>query len=100
MLESGRIAARAGAFAADRYGQKAWDQFNTPSEEFSTDPTNRLTSLSGTRMLQWRAAWDSWEAIERFAGKGRTASVIHPAAADLLTRHDERSEHFEGVWVP
>lgn len=44
--------------------------------------------------------WDSWEAIEEFAGKGRNNSVIYPKAAELLTRHDEHSEHFEAVWVP
>jgi heme-degrading monooxygenase HmoA len=43
--------------------------------------------------------WDSWEAIEEFAGKGRTGSVIYPKAAALLTRHDEHSEHFEATWV-
>lgn len=44
--------------------------------------------------------WDSWEAIEEFAGKTRASSVIHPGAARLLTRHDERSEHFDATWVP
>jgi imidazolonepropionase-like amidohydrolase len=71
---------------------------------------HRIEGYRGTWLLRRAAGdetefvtittWDSWEAIERFAGKGRTASVIHPAAAHLLTRHDERSEHFEGVWVP
>jgi len=44
--------------------------------------------------------WDSWEAIEEFAGKGRTKSVIDPRADRLLTRHDDTSEHFEATWVP
>jgi len=44
--------------------------------------------------------WDSWAAIEEFAGKGRTKSVIHPKAAHLLTRHDEQSMHFDAAWVP
>ena len=44
--------------------------------------------------------WDSWDAIEEFAGKGRTKSVIHPKAAHLLTRHDEQSVHFDAAWVP
>ena len=44
--------------------------------------------------------WDSWAAIEEFAGKGRTKSVIHPKAAHLLTRHDEQSVHFDAAWVP
>jgi len=44
--------------------------------------------------------WDSWDAIEKFAGADRTGSVIHPKAESLLTKHDEQSEHFEAVWVP
>jgi heme-degrading monooxygenase HmoA len=44
--------------------------------------------------------WDSWRAIEEFAGKERTSSVIHPKAEHLLTRHDEQSEHFDAAWVP
>jgi len=44
--------------------------------------------------------WDSWAAIEAFAGKGRTKPVIHPKAARLLTRHDEQSAHFDAAWVP
>jgi heme-degrading monooxygenase HmoA len=44
--------------------------------------------------------WDSWQAIEEFAGADRTGSVIYPDAARLLTRHDERSEHFDATWVP
>ena len=44
--------------------------------------------------------WKSWEAIEKFAGKDRTHSVIDPKAAALLTRHDENSDHFEAAWVP
>jgi heme-degrading monooxygenase HmoA len=44
--------------------------------------------------------WESWDAIEQFAGKGRVSSVIYPAAERLLVRHDERSEHFDAVWVP
>jgi heme-degrading monooxygenase HmoA len=43
--------------------------------------------------------WDSWAAIEEFAGRGRTASVIHPKAARLLTRHDAESVHFDASWV-
>ena len=44
--------------------------------------------------------WESWRAIEEFAGEGRSKSVIHPKAARLLTRHDEHSEHFDAAWVP
>jgi heme-degrading monooxygenase HmoA len=44
--------------------------------------------------------WSSWEAIEAFAGRDRSTSVIHPAAERLLTRHDAQSQHFDAVWVP
>ena len=44
--------------------------------------------------------WDSWEAIERFAGEGHTAAVVPPRARELLARFDEQSEHYEATWVP
>ncbi len=44
--------------------------------------------------------WDSWDAIREFAGTDGSASVIYPKAHDLLTRFDEHSEHYEGIWVP
>ena len=43
--------------------------------------------------------WESWDAIERFAGPGRTKAVVHERAARLLTRYDDESTHYEGVWV-
>ena len=44
--------------------------------------------------------WDSWEAIETFAGPSKTSSVIHPKAHGLLTRCDNESEHYEAILVP
>jgi heme-degrading monooxygenase HmoA len=44
--------------------------------------------------------WESWDAIEEFAGKSRVSSVIDPRAAHLLTRHDSTSEHYEATWIP
>lgn len=39
--------------------------------------------------------FDDWTAVERFAGPDSTASVVPPAARALLSRHDDRSQHFE-----
>ena len=39
--------------------------------------------------------FDDWQAVEQFAGPTATASVVPPAARELLTRHDAHSQHFE-----
>jgi heme-degrading monooxygenase HmoA len=39
--------------------------------------------------------WESVDAIREFAGADYERSVISPDAAALLTRHDERSVHYE-----
>jgi len=39
--------------------------------------------------------WQSFAAIERFAGKGREAAVVSPEAAALLTDYDRCVRHFE-----
>lgn len=39
--------------------------------------------------------FDDWPAVERFAGQDAAASVVPPAARALLTRYDERSQHYE-----
>ena len=44
--------------------------------------------------------WDSWDAIEQFAGKNRLSSVIDPDADRLLSRHDTKSEHYDATWIP
>jgi len=44
--------------------------------------------------------WDSWEAIEQFAGDGHTGAVVPPKARQLLARFDEHAEHYEATWVP
>jgi heme-degrading monooxygenase HmoA len=38
--------------------------------------------------------WDSFEAIEGFAGTDLEAAVVHPAAAALLSEYDARVRHF------
>jgi heme-degrading monooxygenase HmoA len=39
--------------------------------------------------------WQSWEAIDAFAGADREAAVVAPEAASLLTKYDRRVRHFE-----
>jgi heme-degrading monooxygenase HmoA len=41
--------------------------------------------------------WESLEAIREFAGEDYERAVIIPEAAALLTRHDERSAHYETI---
>lgn len=45
-------------------------------------------------------SWDSWEAIEQFAGEGHTTAVVPEEARKLLARFDAHSEHYEATWVP
>ena len=39
--------------------------------------------------------WQSFSAIDAFAGPDREAAVVAPAAAALLTDYDRRVRHFE-----
>jgi heme-degrading monooxygenase HmoA len=41
--------------------------------------------------------WESVEAIREFAGPDYDRCVIAPEAAHLLTRHDERSTHYDSI---
>jgi hypothetical protein len=39
--------------------------------------------------------FDDWAAVEQFAGPDAAASVVPPAARELLSRYDDRSQHFQ-----
>jgi heme-degrading monooxygenase HmoA len=39
--------------------------------------------------------FDSWEAVESFAGEDSEEAYVPPAARELLTRYDERVDHYE-----
>jgi hypothetical protein len=39
--------------------------------------------------------FDSFDAVREFAGADAEASVVPPAARQLLSRFDERSQHYE-----
>jgi len=44
--------------------------------------------------------WDSLDAVRAFAGEDYEASVVPPAARELLARFDERSVHYEVLAEP
>lgn len=39
--------------------------------------------------------FDSLDAVREFAGEDYTAAVVPPAARAVLSRYDERSQHYE-----
>lgn len=39
--------------------------------------------------------FENWPAVEQFTGPDPSASVVPPAARELLSRHDAHSQHFE-----
>lgn len=39
--------------------------------------------------------FESYDAVRAFAGENYERAVIEPEARGLLSRHDDRSEHFE-----
>lgn len=44
--------------------------------------------------------WDSLDAIREFAGDDQSHAVVPEEARKLLTRFDQRSEHYEATWCP
>jgi antibiotic biosynthesis monooxygenase (ABM) superfamily enzyme len=44
--------------------------------------------------------FESLDAVRTFAGEDHERAVIEPEARALLSRHDERSEHFEVAISP
>ena len=44
--------------------------------------------------------WDSWKAIEEFAGKSHAGAIVPDEARQLLSRFDERAEHYDAIWLP
>jgi heme-degrading monooxygenase HmoA len=42
--------------------------------------------------LMW---FDSWDAVKRFAGEEYERAYVPPEAREVLTRFDERSQHYE-----
>lgn len=53
-----------------------------------------LPSNDGTEILVI-TVWQSFSAIDGFAGRDREAAVIAPEAAALLSDYDRRVRHFE-----
>lgn len=44
--------------------------------------------------------FEHWEAVKEFAGEDYESSVVPSRARALLTRYDERAEHYETVLSP
>lgn len=44
--------------------------------------------------------WESWDAIQEFAGVSQSHSVVPEEAQRLLSRFDQEAIHYDGVWVP
>ena len=44
--------------------------------------------------------WESMEAVKEFAGADSAHAVVPVEARKLLRRFDDRSEHYDGEWVP
>lgn len=51
----------------------------------------------GSVEIQVTTYWESFEAIEEFAGSDREAAVVAAEAAALLTDYDKRVRHYEVV---
>lgn len=61
------------------------------------DVLRRLDDAGGETEFVTVLGFDDWAAVEAFAdGDGRT-SVVPPAARALLSRFDDRSQHYELV---
>ncbi len=41
--------------------------------------------------------FEDWSAVEAFTGPDKTASVVPPAARQLLGRYDRNSQHYETI---
>jgi hypothetical protein len=73
-----------------------------------SSPTSRIVRSTGSGEIQVlrrdlgdevefiTVMWfDSLDAVRAFAGADHEASVVPPAARELLARFDERSQHYE-----
>jgi hypothetical protein len=62
VVASAGVLAFAAAAFGPRLATKAWHQFRRPQVVTTTDPTSRLTQLSGTRYPVWKAAVKAFDA--------------------------------------
>jgi heme-degrading monooxygenase HmoA len=44
--------------------------------------------------------WESMDAVRAFAGEDYEVAVVPPEARELLSRFDQRSEHYETIVEP
>jgi heme-degrading monooxygenase HmoA len=84
---------------ADAYEALLRDEIFTGIEGRSIDGFREIQLLRrdvGHEVEFITVMWfDSWGAVRAFAGDDYEASVVPAAARELLTRFDERSQHYE-----
>ena len=85
--------------SADAYEALLRDEIITGIEDRSIDGFREIQVLRrnlGDHVEFITAMWfDTFDAIRAFAGEDPEASVVPPAARQLLARFDERTQHYE-----
>ena len=71
---------------------------------------HRVDGYRGTYLMRQNGAaecefititlWDSLDPIRQFAGADYEVAVVPEEARKLLSRFDQRSQHYETEWVP
>ena len=84
---------------ADAYEALLRDEIITGIEDRSIDGLREIQVFRrdlGDEVEFITVMWfDSLDAVRDFAGEDHEASVVPPAARELLARFDERSQHYE-----
>ena len=84
---------------ADAYEALLRDEIITGIEDRSIDGLREIQVFRrdlGDEVEFITVMWfDSLDAVRTFAGEDHEASVVPPAARELLARFDERSQHYE-----
>ena len=84
---------------ADAYEALLRDEIITGIEDRSIDGFREIQVLRrdlGDEVEFITVMWfDSLDAVRAFAGEDHEASVVPPAARELLARFDELSQHYE-----
>lgn len=92
-----------GAVRAEDAEQYLAHQAETGIAEYRSTPGNRGAlalrrdrddGLVDVETLSW---WESWDAIEAFAGQDPAVAVFYPGDDELLVEKDPHVDHFEIV---
>jgi heme-degrading monooxygenase HmoA len=101
----------------DRVIGRIWHGWTTPQnadkyesllkgEIFSGIAVKKVSGYKGIQLLRRQLdngevefvtiMWfDSWDAVKQFAGEDYERAYVPPAAREVLSRFDERSQHYE-----